>query len=106
MKIECRNERQCYEGLQEACGERALPFRTVVRWVKAFKEGRQNVIDTSRPGHPAVREEDVQTANALVLADRNAMIRELANDTGLATSTVLNEEAAGNVENRLKMDSI
>ena len=43
-----------------------------------------------RPGHPAVREDDVQTVNALVLVDRNATIRELANDAGLAPSTVLN----------------
>ena len=43
FKIECarvRNARQYYEGLQEACGERALPYHTVARWVKAFKEGR------------------------------------------------------------------
>ena len=37
-----------------------------------------------RFGHPAVRENDVWTVNALVLADWNAMIRELANDAGLA----------------------
>ena len=33
-----------------------------------------------RSGHPAVREEDVQTVNVIVLADRNAMIHELTND--------------------------
>ena len=41
MKIECtrgHNARQCYEGLQEACAERAVPYCTVARWVKAFKE--------------------------------------------------------------------
>ena len=27
---------ECYEGLQEASGERALPYRTLARWVKAF----------------------------------------------------------------------
>ena len=46
--------------------------------------------DLPRPGHPAVREEDVQTVNTLVLADQNVMIRELANDAGLAPLTVLN----------------
>ena len=54
FKIECarvRNARQYYEGLQEACGERALPYHTVARWVKAFKEGRQNVTDVPQPGH-------------------------------------------------------
>ena len=55
LKIECArgcNARQCYKGLLEACGERALSYRTVVRWVKAFKEGRKNVTDMPRPGHP------------------------------------------------------
>ena len=46
-----------------------LLYHTVVRWVKAFKVGQQNVTDMPRPGHPAVREEDVQTVNMLVLAD-------------------------------------
>ena len=56
LKIECargRNARQCYEGLQEACSEHVLPNRTVARWVKAFKEGWQNVTDMPRPSHPA-----------------------------------------------------
>ena len=46
IKIECargRTARQCHQGLQEACGESALPYRTVARWVKAFNEGRQAV---------------------------------------------------------------
>ena len=46
LKIECargHNSRECYKGLQEACGEHALPYHTVARWVKAFKEGQQNV---------------------------------------------------------------
>ena len=93
LKIECargRNARQGYKDLQEACGERALPYHTVPRWVKAFKEGWQNVTDMPRPGHPAEREKDVQTMNPLVLADQNATIRELTNDSGLSPSTVLN----------------
>ena len=93
LKTECargRNAILCYKGLHEACGERALSYCTVARWIKAFKEGRQNITHMPRAGHPAVREEDVQTMNALVLADRNATIHELTNDTGLAPLTVLN----------------
>ena len=41
------------------------------------------------PGHPGVWEKDVQIVNALVLANRKATIRELANDARLASSTVL-----------------
>ena len=43
-----------------------------------------------RPGHPAVGEEDEQTMKALVLVDQKATIHELANDAGLAPSTVVN----------------
>ena len=92
LKVECargRNARQCYEGLQEACGDSALPYRTVAWWVKAFRDGRENVTDMPRPGRPAVSVDDVHNVNALVLADRNVTIRELANDVGLAHSTVL-----------------
>ena len=70
---------------------------------QSIKEGRQNVTDMPRPGHPAVREDDVQTVNALVLADQHITIRELANDAEL---DLLTDEAAGNAENRLKMGSI
>ena len=42
-----------------------------------------------RPGHPALRENDVQTMNALVLVEWNATIHELVNDAGLMPSTVL-----------------
>ncbi|PNF28316.1 hypothetical protein B7P43_G04757 [Cryptotermes secundus] len=63
MKIECargHTPQQCHQGLQEACGEYALPYRTVARWVKAFNKGRQNVADMRRPGHPSVSEEVAQ----------------------------------------------
>ena len=29
-----RSTQECYQGLREACGEAALPYRTVARWVK------------------------------------------------------------------------
>jgi hypothetical protein len=53
--MECargRTARRCHQGLQGACGEFALPYRTVARWVKAFNEERQNVnvADMRRPG--------------------------------------------------------
>ncbi|PNF16764.1 hypothetical protein B7P43_G00887 [Cryptotermes secundus] len=91
IKLECargRTARQCHQGLQEACGESALPYRTVARWVKAFNEGRQNVADMRRPGRPSVREE-VYALSALLESDRRHTIRELARETGLAHTTVL-----------------
>ncbi|PNF32315.1 hypothetical protein B7P43_G16249 [Cryptotermes secundus] len=84
-----RTARQCHQGLQEACGESTLPYRTVARWVKAFNEGRQNVADMRRPGRPSVSEEEVYALSALLDSDRRLTIRELARETGLAHTTVL-----------------
>ncbi|KAG8234140.1 hypothetical protein J437_LFUL007507 [Ladona fulva] len=93
IKIECargRTARQCrHQGLQEACRDSALPYRTVVRWVKAFNKGRQTVADMHRAGRPSVSEEEVHTVAALVHIDRSQTIRELAHETGLAHTTVL-----------------
>ncbi|PNF42584.1 hypothetical protein B7P43_G04699, partial [Cryptotermes secundus] len=92
IKIECargRTARQCHRGLQEACGESAVPYRTVARWVKAFNEGRQNVADMRRPGRPSVSEEEVYALSALLESDRRHTIRELARETGLAHTTML-----------------
>ncbi|PNF41596.1 hypothetical protein B7P43_G11561 [Cryptotermes secundus] len=78
IKTECARgctARQCHQGLQEARGESALPYRTVATWVKAFNEGRPNVADMRRPGRPS--------------SDRRHTIRELARETGLAHMTVL-----------------
>ncbi|KAG8232166.1 hypothetical protein J437_LFUL012238 [Ladona fulva] len=81
IKIECakgRTARQCHQGLQEVCGDSALPYRTVARWVKAFNKGRQNVADMHRAGPPSVSEEEVHTVATLVDIDRSQTIRELA----------------------------
>ncbi|KAJ4430667.1 hypothetical protein ANN_19257 [Periplaneta americana] len=61
------------------------------------------VLDIPRSGHPPVSDDDehVQTVSALVETDRNLTIRELAQDTGLAPSTVLH-----NLKDRLKMRKI
>jgi len=81
IKIECargRTAQQCHQGLQEACWESALPYRTVARWVKAFNKGCQNVAGMHRPGRPSVSEEEVYALTALLDSDRHHTIHELA----------------------------
>ena len=92
IKIECAKggtAGQCHQGLQKACGESALTYRTVARRVKAFNEGRQNVADMCRPGRPSVGEEELYALTALLDSDRRHTIRELARETGLAHTIVL-----------------
>ena len=75
--------------LQQACVASALPYRTVARWVRAFKEEHENVSNMPWSGHPPVSDEDVHIVSALMKMDQNFTIRELAQKTGLAPSTVL-----------------
>ena len=43
-----RSTQECFQGLSEACGNAALPYRTVARWIKAFREVREAVQDNLR----------------------------------------------------------
>ena len=36
----CRSTQECFRRQREACGDAALPYRTVTQWVKAFRTGR------------------------------------------------------------------
>ena len=44
----------CFQGLQEACGDAALPHHTVARWVKLFREGKDSIQDSRHSGRPHV----------------------------------------------------
>jgi hypothetical protein len=51
IKIEVargRSAQDCFQGLREACGYTALPYRTVALWVKVFREGSDAVQDDSK----------------------------------------------------------
>ncbi|KAJ4444730.1 hypothetical protein ANN_06527 [Periplaneta americana] len=61
-----RTARQCHDSLVEACGETALPYRTVARWVRAFNEGRDRVENMARLSHQSVSEEEVEAVSALL----------------------------------------
>ena len=57
IKIEVargKNARECHYGLREACGDDALPYRTVARWVATFRAGRDSVQQHPGGGRPGV----------------------------------------------------
>ena len=86
IKIQCargRTAKQCHRGFQETCDAAVLPYRTVTRWVAAFRDGRERVEHIPRSGHPPVSDENVQLVSALVEVDRNVTICQLEQDTGL-----------------------
>jgi transposase len=48
--------------LVEALGVRALPYRTVARWIEAFQRGREASADLQRSGRPLCVRTDVSRA--------------------------------------------
>ena len=46
---------KCFKGLREAHVDAALPYRTVARWVDAFREDGDAVQDNLRTGRPHVK---------------------------------------------------
>ena len=65
-----RSTQECFQGLREKCGGALLPYRTVARWVKAFREGRDAVQDNLRTGRPHMKNNTVQHRASLLDADR------------------------------------
>ncbi|PNF14876.1 hypothetical protein B7P43_G05136 [Cryptotermes secundus] len=92
LKIEVargRSARNCYQGLREACGDAALPYRTVARWVKLFREERNAIQDSSRSGRSHVDSHTIQLLASLLDVDRRWAARELAAEVGVCHKTVL-----------------
>ena len=84
-----RRTQEYFQTLREACGDAALPYLTVVQWVKAFREGRDAAQDNFRTGRPYVENSTVQLLASLLDVDRWRTARELAAEVGLCHKTVL-----------------
>ncbi|KAJ4438220.1 hypothetical protein ANN_14159 [Periplaneta americana] len=84
-----RSAQECFRGLREACADTALPYRTVARWVKAFREGRDAVQDNLRTERPRVEDNTVQLLASLLDADRRWTVCVLAAEVGVYHKTVL-----------------
>ncbi|KAJ4434378.1 hypothetical protein ANN_22938 [Periplaneta americana] len=70
-----RRTQECFQGLREACADAALPYRTVARWVKAFREGRDGVQNKLRTGRPRVEDNTVQLLAWMLIADGLRKVR-------------------------------
>ena len=64
-----RSTQECFQGLRTACGDTALPYRTVTQWVKAFREGRDAVQDNLRIVRLHEENSTVQLLASLLDAD-------------------------------------
>ena len=79
----------CFQGLREADGDAALLYRTMVRWIKVFREGRDAIQDNHRTGRSHVENNTAQLLFSLLDSDRRWTARGLATEDGLCHKTVL-----------------
>ena len=62
----------------------------VVKWHKAFKEGRENVEGDLRSGRPisSTNDQNVEVVRAVMAKDRRLSVRMIAEETGLNKNAV------------------
>ncbi|PNF40931.1 hypothetical protein B7P43_G14835 [Cryptotermes secundus] len=88
----------CYQGLREACGDAALPYRTVARWVKLFHEGRDAIQMTAH--HPAANrlvEHFHWTLKAAIMCPADQQWTEVLPLVLLGTHTAFKEDLQASV---------
>ena len=71
MSLESKNAGQCFRTLQEACGREVLPYRTIVRWVEAFRQGREECQYRAHAGRPLAARDDIQFQAVRVLLEED-----------------------------------
>ncbi|GFX00422.1 protein GVQW3 [Trichonephila clavipes] len=79
FKLE-KTSTETYNLLKEVYGSESLSRARVFEWFKRFKDGRQDVEDDSRPGHPSTSktDENVEKVASLIRSDRRLSIRAIA----------------------------
>ncbi|KAJ4425723.1 hypothetical protein ANN_27919 [Periplaneta americana] len=69
---------EIYRQFKEVYGDTVMNERNVRKWCEMFNNGRTNVHDETRPGHPSLITEDLKTkVNDRILQDRRTSLDEL-----------------------------
>lgn len=76
--------------IRQAYGDSALSYSQVSRWLKAYKEGREEVHDEQRSGRPSTSKTDHNVARVrqLLDSDRRLSIKMVANELNLSSTVV------------------
>lgn len=85
-----KNGREIFECLQEVYGDNSLKEPTVNKWLKRFREGREDVKDDQRSGRPSTSssEENVERIRGCVLKDRRLTVRMIAEELSIPKTIV------------------
>lgn len=71
---------ETHQLIVQAYGDSALSYSQVSRWLKAFKKGREEVVDEPRAGRPSTSTTDDNLARVrdLLNSDRRLSVRMIA----------------------------
>ena len=95
LKFCVSNDISCGESLKmlrNTYGESCISKTRAYEWYKAFKEGREVVVDLPRSGRPstATTKENIDRIKKLVLENRRMSLRELASEVNISFKSVHN----------------
>ncbi|GBN76605.1 hypothetical protein AVEN_207598-1 [Araneus ventricosus] len=79
-----KNASECYHGLCEVCGDNALTYRTIARWVKAFCVYRKETAVLHRTGRPSIPQHPIDIASGILSIDHLWTVRKLPVEVGLS----------------------
>ena len=90
----CANVEICvniYRELVSVCGDSALDYSNVNRWMAKFKKGRMPSTDLPCPGRPNSSRMDANKKRVenLILSDRRVTVEDICAHTGLTHGTVM-----------------
>ena len=81
----CAKGENCviYRELISVCGDSALDYSNVNRWMAKFKKGRVSSTDLLRPGRPSSSRTDVnkELVENLILSDRRVTVEDMCSYT-------------------------
>ena len=85
-----RNATQIHDELVIVEGEQALSISTVRRWIAAFKDGEEEILDKPRSGRPceAVTPDKIARVDDLVSNDPHISAKELAYQVGISRERI------------------
>ena len=79
-----------HDELNSVYGDQAPSLRTVERWSKLFRDGREEIEDEARSGRPITETtfENIERIRLLIDDDSYLTIEELEYETGLSRGTI------------------